>query len=57
VHEALNTHPALAFVQDADRLDTLGPMGTARAAVFGSIHEQRKKNTILMLVYLMMIAS
>jgi uncharacterized protein len=53
VHEALKTHPTLAFVQDADRLDALVPMGTARAAVFGGIHKQREKNTILTLVDLM----
>lgn len=50
MHEALKTHPTLAFVQDAHRLEALVPMGTARAAVYGGFHEQRKKNAILTLV-------
>jgi uncharacterized protein len=45
--------PALRIVQDADRLDALGPMGIARAAYHGGMNEARRHDTILTLVQLM----
>jgi uncharacterized protein len=45
--------PALRIVQDADRLDALGPMGIARAAYHGGVNEARRHDTILTLVQLM----
>jgi uncharacterized protein len=50
---AMDDFPALRFVQDADRLDALGPMGIARACVFGGVKEDRRHNTILNFVELM----
>ncbi|KAH8712135.1 hypothetical protein GQ44DRAFT_713672 [Phaeosphaeriaceae sp. PMI808] len=44
-------YPELKFVQDADRLDALGPMGLARCAAHGMLNS-RRNNTILTLLKL-----
>ncbi|KAH7073766.1 hypothetical protein BKA63DRAFT_576096, partial [Paraphoma chrysanthemicola] len=50
---ALAQFPAFRIVQDADRLDALGAMGIARAAVYGGVSGVRRHDTILSLVALM----
>jgi uncharacterized protein len=47
---AFKDFPALRLVQNADRLDALGPMGIARASVCGGTNTSRRNNTISTLV-------
>ncbi|KAF2443383.1 hypothetical protein P171DRAFT_455348 [Karstenula rhodostoma CBS 690.94] len=46
LHAVIAAHPELAFVQDADRLDALGPTGQARCFVFGGANEARRASSI-----------
>ncbi|KAF1970119.1 hydrolase [Bimuria novae-zelandiae CBS 107.79] len=46
IHAIIEHHPELAFVQDADRLDALGPSGQARCFVYGGANPRRRQQTI-----------
>lgn len=46
ITSVLAAHPELAFVQDADRLDALGPSGQGRCFVYGGANPGRKRQSI-----------
>lgn len=46
IHAIIEVHPELAFVQDADRLDGIGPIGQVRCAVYGGANNVRRKQSI-----------
>ncbi|KAJ4287555.1 hypothetical protein N0V90_012258 [Kalmusia sp. IMI 367209] len=46
INAIIEVHPELAFVQDADRLDALGPSGQIRCSVYGGANEERRKQSI-----------